>query len=274
MGDGPSPQALSTLIGAIYDCAIDPDRWDETLRAIGDALASRNAVLHLNDLTQDRILFDKFTGPGHAVLSEHHKYVSDMHTLLPAQPDLDEPYVLSRHVSSAVAGASPFVQEWLKPQGIVDIMQLFLMHTPTRYAGLGLAWHEQHGLVTDREFELARLLLPHVRRAVTISNVLDACTVERARMTETLDAMRCAVMLVNARGAILYANRAAEGLLQEGSSLRSASGTLQAVTPSAAVELRNAIKLAVQDESGSAGPASRSPLPIRMSLPCTRTCCR
>jgi DNA-binding CsgD family transcriptional regulator len=241
-----SRQALSTLIGSIYDCAIDLNCWDETLARIREALACQNAVLHLNDLQNDRVLFHKHAG----AVPEHHKYVPEMHALLPPRPELDEPYVLSRQVSAATMEASPFVQEWLKPQGLVDVMQLFLMYTPSRFSGLGLAWHERHGLVTEGEFALARLLLPHVRRAVTISNVLDASTIERARMTETLDALSCAVMLVNARGAILYANGSAEGMLQEGRSLRSAAGVLQAVAPAAAAELRNAIKLAAKDESG------------------------
>ena len=72
-------------------------------------------------------------------------------------------------------------------------MHLFLMHTPTRFSGLGIAWHERHGIVTEQEIELARLLLPHARRAVTISNVLDVRTIEAARMAETLGALRCDV---------------------------------------------------------------------------------
>jgi hypothetical protein len=31
-------QALSTLIGSIYDCTLDPSRWDETLGDIRDVL--------------------------------------------------------------------------------------------------------------------------------------------------------------------------------------------------------------------------------------------
>src|SRR5262249_15010344 len=99
--------------------------------------------------------------------------------------------------------------------------------------------------------------LPHIRRAVTISNVLDARTIERARMAETLDALRCAVLLTDARGAILHANDAAEHMLRNGGPVQGSGGVLQARDPSAAKELRAAIAIAARDEAdiGKAGLA-------------------
>src|SRR5690606_181567 len=93
---------------------------------------------------------------------------------------------------------SAYFQERLKPRGIVDLMQLYLVHNPTRHAGLGFGRHERQGNFTDGENELGALLLPHLRRAVVISNVLDVRTIERSRMVEALDALRCAVVLVDA----------------------------------------------------------------------------
>jgi hypothetical protein len=43
----------------------------------------------------------------------------------------------------------------------------------------------RQSLITEREIELGGLLLPHIRRAVTISNVLDVKTIERSRLAET-----------------------------------------------------------------------------------------
>jgi hypothetical protein len=38
--DGVSAQALSDMIGAIYDCALDPQQWPDTCRKIGDLCES------------------------------------------------------------------------------------------------------------------------------------------------------------------------------------------------------------------------------------------
>src|SRR5258708_35135093 len=113
-------------------------------------------------------------------------------------------------------------------------MQFFLMHTPIHLAGFGVSRHERQGIITEREIELGKLLLPHLRRAVTISKVLDARAIKGARMAETLDALRYAVVLTNEHGAILHANHSAEHMLCECGPIRNAQGILQAPAASAA----------------------------------------
>src|SRR5262245_42240540 len=96
----------------------------------------------------------------------------------------------------------------------------------------------------------AREWVPHLRRAVMISNVLDVRTIEHARMAEAFGALRCAVVLTDARGMILHANDSAEHMLRDGGPIRGSGGILQARNPAAAAELRSAISLAAQDEPG------------------------
>jgi hypothetical protein len=103
--------------------------------------------------------------------------------------------VVTRHLTTAQFETSPYFQEWAKPIGIVDMIVFFLMHTPMHWSGFGGGRHVRQGIITDREIELGKLFLPHVRRAVTISNLLDIRTIEGARMAEALDALRCAVVL-------------------------------------------------------------------------------
>ena len=114
-------------------------------------------------------------------------------------------------------------------------------------------------MFTERELEIAGLLLPHIRRAVTISNVLDARTIERSRMVEALDGLRCAVILSDERGALLHANRAAEEMLRAGSLVTVRAGVLHARSGSAAAELRAAIVQAARNEAdiGKTGLAAR-----------------
>jgi DNA-binding CsgD family transcriptional regulator len=94
------------------------------------------------------------------------------------------------------------------------------------------------------------LLLPHIRRAVTISSVLDVCAIERTRMAQMLDTVRCAVLLTDERGIILHANRSAEHMLCKGQLIQSVKGVLQANALSAASELRTALTLAAKNEAG------------------------
>ncbi len=210
MADALSPQALSGLIGSIYDCALDPSRWEQTLADIGDALDCYGLILGLSDLRHDRLLIHKAVGVESDHIERLSKHLSEIDAILAealaSWPSLDEPWVPSRHLTNADIETSPYFQE-CKAAGIVDMMQFFLVHEPMHFSGLGVGRHERQGLITDREIEVGRLLLPHLRRALTISKVLDVRTIEVARMAETLDALRCAVVLTNEHGTILHANR-------------------------------------------------------------------
>jgi DNA-binding CsgD family transcriptional regulator len=95
---------------------------------------------------------------------------------------------------------------------------------------------------------LAGLLLPHIRRAVTISDLLDLQAVERTHFTYALNALRCAVLLTDVNGRIVHANRSAENMLREATAIRDERGILKAVLTPASRELGQAIRLAAQDD--------------------------
>jgi DNA-binding CsgD family transcriptional regulator len=267
VADAISRQAFSDLIGSIYDCALDPSRWDQTLADIKDALDCHTSALSLMDRCHHRFLLNKNVGFEPCQLEQVAKYVPEMVAILGQAlafwPSLDDPHVDSRHLTTAYIETSPLFQEWVKPLGVVDVMQFFLMHTPMHLSLLSVSRSERQGLITEREIELGRLLLPHLRRAVTISNLLDIRTIEGTRMAEALDALRCAVMLTNELGAILHANRAAEHMLRGGGPIENAQGVLQATAPSAASELRSAITLAACNEAG----IGKTGLAIRLTEP-------
>jgi DNA-binding CsgD family transcriptional regulator len=254
-----SNQDLSHLIGRIYDCVLDPLCWEATLADAVDLLCCHGAVLHLSDLRHNRLLMHKEVGLDACWLEKVDRYLPDMHSLMPSEPILDEPHVLSRHVDRAIVDVSPYVQNWLRPQGIIDVAQLFALHTSSRLSGLGLSRHESVGVFRDRELHMMRLLLPHVRRAVTISNVLDVQTIEKARMIEALNALKVGVVLANANSRIVHANRAAEKMMRDGGPLRDRGGLLLANGRAASAEISAAIGHAARNESeiGKTGLAVR-----------------
>jgi DNA-binding CsgD family transcriptional regulator len=257
------PHVLSELIGSIYDCTLDPGLWEPTLARIIEALSAHSIILSLNDLRQDRLVIDKTVGWEAHWLEERSRHLPEIHSVLTgwlaSRVSLDEPFVASRELPRELFETSPYARNCLTPLGITDISHFFLVATPSHFSEIVIARHLRHGVMTDREIELGKLLLPHLRRAVTISNVLDARTIERARMAEALDALRCAVVLTDERGRILHPNRSAEAMLRESTAIRASRGVLEARAPAAARELRSAIRQAARDEAGmgSAGLAIR-----------------
>jgi hypothetical protein len=146
-----SAEQISELIGAIYDCAIDPARWEATLAEIRDALDCHAAFLHLDDLRHDRLLIQKSVGIEPSlqhVMAKHMPEINaNMATALASWRSLDEPHIASRHLPRAYLETSPYIQECWRPEGIVDTIQFFLIYTPTRFSAMALARHESQGVI-------------------------------------------------------------------------------------------------------------------------------
>jgi DNA-binding CsgD family transcriptional regulator/PAS domain-containing protein len=229
-------------------------------------LNCQEAAIRLSDLRSGSFLIYQSVGTEGRWEKEHAKHLTEAHgyidNVLSLPGSFDVPHVVSRHVSKEFI-QSRYVQNFMLPQGLVDKMIWFLTKTPTRFGRVVVSRNREQGAITDQEIQFGTLLLPHLRRAITISNVLDARTIERERLSEALDALRCAILLTDARGAILHANQTAEHLLQHGNLVQVRGNALIATDEAAAAELRSALRNAAVDDSA----IGKSGLAIRLSPP-------
>jgi DNA-binding CsgD family transcriptional regulator/PAS domain-containing protein len=260
---GISSKQLSGLISAIYDCALEPALWETALGNMVSAMECHNALLSLTDMRYDRLLLTRGYGMNQAwwqAFQEKHvpEVAAQLSAIIASWP-LDKAFVISRHLSPDMMQGASYIEEGFAAEGMIDVLQCFLIGSPKRFAGLAFGRHRQQGVFDDRQIELAELLLPHIRRTVTISDLLDVRAIERTHLAKALDALRCAVLLVDARGKIVHANRTATEMLREANFVLDQRGVLKAGLASAAAELGHAIRLAAEEhfEIGKTGLAVR-----------------
>jgi DNA-binding CsgD family transcriptional regulator len=275
-------QRLSDLIGAIYDCAIDPGRWEATLSDIRDFLDCQNAMLYLYDPAIGAARISVVVGIEPQWLETMLRYTDSVSELFHHVADyetrpIDEAVVLRREVPDEVMQTNRYVIEWGRPQGIDDSLHIMLLRESTRVSLLSLGRHESAGYVTDRDVRLIELLAPHLRRAVAISDLIDLKTIEADTLGNTLDTIAAAIMVVDKGGTILRANEAAAHLLERGSPLNAVEGKLRATDPAIDERLKRAITAAADDrgETGASGlgvALTRDPAPVSVAhvLPVAR----
>jgi DNA-binding CsgD family transcriptional regulator len=247
-------ERLSDLIGAIYDCVLEPARWDATLDEVRRLLNCANAVLALLDLRTDSVRVQKAVGIEPYWLAKSAEYSADLTGFYRTAPDLlsrhiDEPLSPSRDGDPAAVLANRFYLEWMKPQGLIDAIVMFLMRSPNRFAMTWMARHERVGPITDREVRLLRLLAPHLRRAVTITDLIDMKTLETASFGVTLDTLAPGVVLVAEDGTILHANRAAASMLDRATPIVAKRGRLHTADAYATERLHRLLALAASNEA-------------------------
>jgi DNA-binding CsgD family transcriptional regulator/PAS domain-containing protein len=254
--------AITELIGEIYDCAIDPAHWPETLRricALLDGVASQLYVVDLDTGAhrfatgwgeapeRTRELVERYQGPSadwqrRAILERG------------AAADPDEPIVLRRLAWADEVVNSAFFRGWADALGYCDMLAAVVLRQRDRVGLVGVARHRDVGIATDREVALMRALAPHLRRAAAIGDMLDMARLEASALREAMDGLAVGIGVVAADGALLHANRAAEAMMRAPNGpIRSVGGRLAGRRPQATSALSEAIAAAAQSDRAIGG---------------------
>ena len=155
--DGVSAQALSDAIGAIYDCALDPQQWPDTCRKIADLCESTAGGICVHDTrhVQNDQLF---------VFGYEPEFLDRLGTNYAQSPmavadivaNIGDVRALSmeRHELSE----SRFAREVLKPFGLQDIMWFPALRTGNRMASLHASRTEQAPYYQQLDISLFELL--------------------------------------------------------------------------------------------------------------------
>ncbi len=225
-------QALSELIGRIYDCAVDVSRWPGVLGELAEATGSKVADIAVYNMAERTV-----------AMSAYHNYpdwlpprvMANVH-LNPAVPvgyviPLCEPYCLSREVTLSVVQASPYWKTTWQDAGTLDGVTVPLTRNVVHASAWQMARAIELGAFPDEALDLMRLMAPHIRRAIEISGLLSRQKQLQGAMQEVLEAISAAAFVLSPDGAIRFRNSASEGLLAEGNHVRLSNGRLLALSP-------------------------------------------
>ena len=243
-----SPEQLSALIAAIYDRAIDPGNWPETLSTIRLALGAENAALSLIDLRQNAFVLNYLDNVPDTWTRQIGRWGSEIISAWGGAEtfksmSLDEPFIWSRAMPSAPHGKNNFVDE-VTSAGFADSIALVLARDKTVVGACGFGRMRKAGTFRDDELALARLLLPHLQRSISFSRLLEMATLRATAFEAALDAVAVPTMLVNERSELVHANIAAQAELERGELLRVRDGRVAAADVRAHDKLKRALETA------------------------------
>lgn len=105
----------------------------------------------------------------------------------------------------------------------------------------------------DIDVDNLRLIAPHVRRAITISDLFSVKTVEAATFGSVLDSFAFGILLVDRDLAIVHANARGKAMLDAREPVRSEKGRLALAERATQAALERAVRAAAGDASGLGG---------------------
>ena len=238
---------LNDLIASIYDCAVDPEQWATTLERMRAMLDMAYVSLHF-------ITFPVAypVAPARSIVLHtdwDETRFTELAPLLSTIPcfeemrsaDIDHPATQMQFIAESDFQTTPFYQTWVAPQKLRDNANTNLIRRDNMVAMLSSASFQSRDLIAVHEMDTLRLLAPHLRRALLISELLDETLTRTQMYRQIVETLSFPVLLVEQDGMLAFANGAADALLSQGTCLSARMGKLAATSPAHAKPFAQAI---------------------------------
>jgi DNA-binding CsgD family transcriptional regulator len=244
--------AFSEVVSTIYDCAIDPHLWPTAIEQIARHVNGAAGTIYVMDLIEDRNrLYAHWNFPAETWRTFIENYYADNPLKEPfAKFDIDEPYSISLVMEPERWLETRVYREFVRREGWLDAAVVNLVQTPSRNAGIGIQRPLEAGWTSPRELEIMRLLSPHLRRAVSIGDLIEMRELTARTFESSFDALAVPIVLVDGASGIVHANGAAQDLFSSGDPVRSERGVLTAPAHDAAQRLDAAVARVARPRAG------------------------
>jgi DNA-binding CsgD family transcriptional regulator len=235
---------LTSVVGDIYDTTFDHALWSKTLKRIVEYVGFEYAgawscALVAKDATGEVRL-------GHQVGITPRfarSYVDHYGQLDPTQAirlfDVGQIQSMQDWVPIEDYRKGRFYQEWVRPQGFEDAASVMLEKSADGFSYFGMI--KSGGLVDNDLRRTLAPIVPHLRRAVLIGQVLHRPARIASSMAHALDALKTALILLDATGNITHSNQSGHDMLDRKDFLRVEQGRLVATDPLLNRILREAV---------------------------------
>ncbi len=233
--DGIDPDQLAQVIGEFYDAVLDPSLWEVALEHSCAFVGGVAANLFWQDVVdQQAAVLHSYGDDLKFVALYYEKYIG-LNPLFPAAAFVEPGIVYAGDdlVPRAEFLESRFYREWVRPQGLIDVVAANLERYQTSSASFSIRRNERQGIVNDETRRRMGLLVPHVRRAVAIGREIDRHKVKSASLESVLDGVSAGVFLLDADARLSLVNDAGREMLERGDVLVERRGVLAVLDPRA-----------------------------------------
>jgi DNA-binding CsgD family transcriptional regulator len=232
-------RAALTLIDGAYEAALDPAQWHEYLQTVTGSVGGTAAAMMHHDLRQLGGVFES-VGLDPDGLDLYNRHYSTM-----------DPWAFSPKIAPLLASAGVVTDQQLIPRSVLrrnecynDFMLRFdrtrmvsvALAPGPAFSGISILRRERDQEFGEAEVRFLSWLVPHLRRALRLHDCLRTAANERTALMDGLDAVPCAVVIVDRHTRVALTNRAGATLQIDRDGVGIRSGVL--VVGSAAANRR------------------------------------
>jgi DNA-binding CsgD family transcriptional regulator len=263
-------EILSDLIGTIYDTTLDRALWSDVLRRSAEFVGGAASALYSKNAarkTASPALFwnPRFNAAGAPSYCDEYVRI-DPSTTCQFLFEAGEIHSVEDCMPYAEFMETRVYKEYARPLGMADQLAATLDKSAMSFSLFAILRSEEQGRADAEMRRRMRLIVPHVRRAVLIGNVMDLDKADAMALADTLSGLAAGVFLVDENASVVFANTSGQIMLEDGKILRQNDSVLTVVDPKAGATLPEIIALARDGDAavgvnGIALPLSAPPEP-------------
>jgi DNA-binding CsgD family transcriptional regulator len=231
----PEAEILSDLIGTIYDTTLDRALWSDVLRRSAEFVGGSASSLYSKNAVRKTASPVLVWNPRFDVASVP-SYFDEMVRI---DPTTTCQFLFEAGEIHSIEDCMPYAEfvetrvykEWARPMGMADHLAATLDKSATTFSLFSIFRNDEQGRVDAEMRRRMRLIVPHVRRAVLIGNVMDLDKADAMAFADTLSGLTAGVFLVDENARIVFANRSGQIMLEDERILRQKDYVLTAVDP-------------------------------------------
>lgn len=223
---------LVELIGVIYDAVLDPSLWHEALDRIRSHFHLHNAMMGLTRFGYEPTsVAISVNIPEQYLAMQGAEYSAEILSLWGgpeqvARYPLEEPKSVRSVTDQRTFFSNKYYLDFGAPQGLDDMVAIVLTRDRRQVGNIGFGRHRDFGAVSEDVIAGLRVLAPHLRRAALITGILEEERKTRAVFEAVLAAVRSSIVLVDREARVIYANPAAQAVIDAGQPLHNDHGKL------------------------------------------------
>ncbi|MDI3558888.1 LuxR C-terminal-related transcriptional regulator [Bradyrhizobium sp. Arg816] len=246
---------FSSLVGEIYDAAVDPALRSGALEQVSHFVGGCAATILSRDAARLSIEIHQHFGTE----SRFRKLYRDRY--------VEQDPLLDRHLAFAAGQAigvtdimphadfvaTSFYREWVEPQGAIDLATVALERSDARTTVLQVLRHRSRGTVDEAMRERMRLLAPHIQRSRIMGRQIRARSHTVDDLADVLDGLSTAICLLDADGRVVHANAACRQLFVDANLLAMVGDRIVVRNTQADKSFRGLFEVAADGEAHPAG---------------------
>jgi DNA-binding CsgD family transcriptional regulator len=222
------------LIGAIYDCAANPELWPNAMGMVRDAVGGAYALAGFVDMTEVALGRPPVLTRVNSTWDDD--WLRKLEALTGKLPNgggveggyIDRSWTQLTTISEVEFQTTEFFNSWAKPQGLRDVINTPYLMRSSIVGILSVPSYATRDPYGTAECQLIERISPHVRRAMLINDLTDKGKLALALYRQVLDQLSVAVFVVGLGRRIVFTNAAGDAMLSDANHVRSVAGVLSA----------------------------------------------